>query len=115
MNEARKTISENIKKLCLINGVKQKDLAEYLGVSQASVSNWINCANSIDIENLVSLCHYFSVSLDQMYGLAPLTPSYELSEQESALIKVFRTVNSDGKELLIQIANDFSKSKILKQ
>lgn len=74
MGEIRKVIGENIKKICSLKGIRQVDIAEHMGVSQGSVSNWIKGTNSIDIENLAELCRFLGVSLDQIYGVSPLTP-----------------------------------------
>ena len=71
VGEIRKVIVENLKRICAEKNVKQVEIAEHLGVSQGSVSNWFKGTNSIDIENLAKLCEFLGVSLDQMYGAEP--------------------------------------------
>ena len=61
LGEIRKVIGENIKKICSLKGIRQVDIAEHMGVSQGSVSNWIKGTNSIDIENLAELCVFLGV------------------------------------------------------
>lgn len=110
MGEIRKTIGENIKKLCSLKGVKQANLAEHLNVSQGAVSNWIKGTNSIDIEKLAELCRYLGVSLDQIYGVTPIEPDVMLSRDEASLLAMYRIMNDAGKKLLIDSAKAFSSS-----
>lgn len=108
MGETRKIIGENIKKIAALKGIRQVDIAEHMGVSQGSVSNWIKGTNSIDIENLAELCRFLGVSLDQIYGVSPLTPEVTLSNDETELISLFRSLNSNGRELFLNTARTFA-------
>lgn len=99
MGEIRKIIGENIKKIAALKGIRQVDIAEHMGVSQGSVSNWIKGTNSIDIENLAELCRFLGVSLDQIYGVAPITPEVTLSGEETELVSLFRMLNAEGRNL----------------
>jgi transcriptional regulator with XRE-family HTH domain len=110
MGEVRKTIGENIKKLCSLRGIKQVELAEHLNVSQGAVSNWIKGTNSIDIEKPAELCRYLGVSLDQIYGVAPIEADVTLSQDEASLLAMYRIMNDTGKKLLIDSAKAFSCS-----
>lgn len=108
MGEIRKVIGENIKKVCALKGIRQVDIAEHMSVSQGSVSNWIKGVNSIDIENLAELCMYLGVSLDQIYGVAPITPDVSLSAEETDLIGLFRSMNRNGRDMLLSTAHAFA-------
>lgn len=108
MGEIRKRIGENIKKICALKGIRQIEIAEHMGVTQGCVSNWIKGTNSIDIENLAELCAFLGVSLDQIYGVAPITPEVTLSQEESDLIGIFRSMNRAGRDMLIASARAFS-------
>ncbi|MDD3881929.1 MAG: helix-turn-helix transcriptional regulator [Eubacteriales bacterium] len=110
MGEIRKVIGKNIKEICALKGIRQVEIAEHLNVSQGSVSNWIKGTNSIDIENLAELCRFIGVSLDQIYGVAPLAPTVSLSKEETELLAVYRSLNSSGRELLLGSARAFSES-----
>ncbi len=108
MGEIRKTIGENIKKICALKGIRQVEISEHMGVSQGSVSNWIKGVNSIDIENLAELCSFLGVSLDQIYGVVPITPDISLSQEETDLISFFRSMNRTGKDMLMNTARGFA-------
>lgn len=108
MGEIRKTVGENIKKVCQLKGIRQVDISEHMKVSQGTVSNWFKGTNSIDIENLAELCSFLGVSLDQIFGVAPLTPEVTLSQEETDLLSMFRALNSQGKDMLISTARAFA-------
>jgi len=108
MGEIRKKIGENIKKVCSLKGIRQVEISEYMGVSQGTVSNWFKGTNSIDIENLAKLCEYLGVSLDQIYGVAPLTPEVTLSQDETDLLSYYRTLNDDTKKALLNTGRAFA-------
>ncbi|MBR3503678.1 MAG: helix-turn-helix transcriptional regulator [Clostridia bacterium] len=108
MGEIRKTVGENIKKVCQLKGIRQVDISEHMKVSQGTVSNWFKGTNSIDIENLAELCSFLGVSLDQIFGVAPLTPEVTLSQEETDLLSMFRALNSQGKDMLMSTARAFA-------
>lgn len=107
MGEIRRTVGENIKKVCALKGIRQVEISEHMGVSQGTVSNWFKGTNSIDIENLAELCAFLGVSLDQIFGVSPMTPEVILSQEETDLLSMFRTFNQNGKDLIMNIAHAF--------
>lgn len=108
MGEIRQIIGENIRKICEMKGIKQIEIAEFMGISQGSVSNWMKGINSIDIENLARLCGFLGVTLNQVYGVDPITPEALLSAQENELLRLFRSLNKNGKSMLMSTARAFS-------
>ena len=115
MGEIRKIIGENIKKICSMKGIRQVDISERLAISQGSVSNWIKGTNSIDIENLAELCVFLGVSLDQIYGVAPITPEVSLSSVEKELLSLYRSMNETGRSLLLNTARTFAGNPGMKK
>ena len=115
MGEIRKVIGENIKKVCRLKGIRQIDIAEHMGVSQGSVSNWIKGTNSIDIENLAELCAYLGVSLDQIYGVEPIGKNDVLSGDESELIGYYRSVVPIGQQHIISTARMVAGNPTMKR
>lgn len=109
MGEIRKIIGENIKKICTLKNVRQVEIAEHMGVSQGSVSNWIKGTNSIDIENLAELCAFLGVSLDQIYGVAPMTPEVTLSQQETELLSSFRALNDSARQAALTVVTSLAQ------
>lgn len=62
-------LNERIKKLRILNGMSQVDLAARLGISKQSVSNWENDNIQPSIDMLLKLARLFSVSTDYLLGL----------------------------------------------
>ncbi len=56
-------------------GITQEELAEYIGVSKASVSKWETGQSYPDITFLPQLAAYFGISIDALMGYTPqMTP-----------------------------------------
>lgn len=52
-------------------GITQDELAEYIGVSKASVSKWETAATYPDITFLPRLAAFFDISIDELMGYEP--------------------------------------------
>lgn len=62
-------IGNTIKTLRLKKRVTQKQLAAYLGITDAAVSRWENGTGYPDIEMLPSIASYFTVTADELLGI----------------------------------------------
>ena len=49
-------------------GITQEDLAEYMGVSKASVSKWETATTYPDITLLPRLATFFNITIDELIG-----------------------------------------------
>ncbi len=63
------TIGENIRKLRRERDITQEGLAEMLGVTSQSVSQWENGRTAPDISQIAPLAHIFEVSADVILGI----------------------------------------------
>ena len=61
-------LNERIKELRISRGMSQVEIAEKLGVSKQSVSNWENDNIQPSIDMLIKISHLFSVSTDYLLG-----------------------------------------------
>ena len=61
-------LNKRIKQLRIERGLSQVDLAEKLGVSKQSISNWENDNIQPSIEMLLKISRVFSVSTDYLLG-----------------------------------------------
>lgn len=52
-------------------GITQDELAQYIGVSKASVSKWETAQSYPDITFLPQLATYFNISVDELIGYSP--------------------------------------------
>ncbi len=62
------SLSENIKKLRVQNGLNQVGLAKQLNVSKQCVSNWENDNVLPSVTMLLQIADFFGVSTDQLLG-----------------------------------------------
>ena len=97
MDKIINDIAKNIKKYRKLNGMTQKDLADYVGVSTAAVSNWETASNSIDIDVLFKVCDALGVPISLMTAS---DNDFELTYAEEHLINCFRS-SSDLTQLCV--------------
>jgi DNA-binding XRE family transcriptional regulator len=62
------TYKDRIRSLRKEAGINQDNLAQVIGVSRFSVSNWETGKHPPDANELVSLSEYFDVSVDYILG-----------------------------------------------
>ncbi len=62
-------LSENIKKLRILRGLSQVDIAKALHVSKQCVSNWESGNIQPSIDMLLKLAEFFNASTDFLLGL----------------------------------------------
>ncbi len=86
INIAR-VISENRK----LKGITQDELANYIGVSKASVSKWETSQSYPDITFLPQLASYFNISIDELMNYQP------------------QMTKEDIRNLYLRLSNDFSQ------
>ena len=99
MESIKKTVGENLKKVCKLKGIKNVDIANYMEVSPGSVSHWFKGDNFLDIDNLYKLCRYLNVSLDQVFGLDPIIVGV-LNNDENEILVAYRNANDDEKNMI---------------
>lgn len=68
MSEFKKVISYNLKELLLEHQMKQKDLADELGLSTSVVSKLVN-GESVSLDSLARLCCFFKLTLEELCTL----------------------------------------------
>lgn len=70
-------LSDNIIRLRRENKITQEELADFLGVTKASVSKWENAQSTPDILLLLQMAAYFDMTIDELIGYEP-----QLSKQQ---------------------------------
>ncbi|MBQ4116616.1 MAG: helix-turn-helix transcriptional regulator, partial [Clostridia bacterium] len=73
-------LGENIKKLRLAKELTQENLAEFLGVTSQSVSNWERGESYPDITTLPSIALFFDVSVDELLGVGKAVNEMKISK-----------------------------------
>lgn len=90
-------------------------LAQFIGVSDAAISNWENGVNEPKASYVIKLADYFQISTDELLGRENYaTGSIEivgekLTEDEEQLLKCYRSLDKDGQRAFLDIAGNLSK------
>lgn len=64
-------LAENIVRQRRIKGVTQEELADFIGVTKASVSKWETGTTTPDIQILPQIASFFDVTVDRLLGYEP--------------------------------------------
>lgn len=70
---------QNLRKLMRANHVRQRDLAEVLGVSEQAVSDKMHGRTNFTFKDANRLADYFEVSLDYLTGRSDYTKPLEVA------------------------------------
>ena len=114
---------DRLEALMAQKGVSKAQLATQAGISKTTVyAWWVSGWEGITLPRLRALCDYFGCSLDYLVngdGEEPTQPKLESSVQmvpgEQELLRIYRSLNSTGKELLMANAKAYDGNPELKQ
>ena len=67
------------------NGYSQNQIAEYLGTTRQTISNWENDKTIIDSHSLIRLADFYQISLDELCGRKKI-PVYKNSKTKSMIL-----------------------------
>lgn len=94
------------------NGVRQKELADFLNLSASTINGYVKNRRQPDANTLVRLASYFNTSTDYIYGLTsvkePFAASY--TAEERLLIHIYRSIPDDKKSLFLDTGRLFARS-----
>lgn len=102
MISIKKTVGENLRSVCRVKGIKNKDIADHVGVSESCVSNWLRGKNSFDVDNLYSICQFLNVSVDQIFGIAPIVYGV-LKPEENDILIAYRKADSGTRSSVLKL------------
>ena len=61
-------LGQNLKDIRIKNKYNQEDIAEQLGVTKQTISNWEKGKRTPDINHLIKLANIYQVTLDNLIG-----------------------------------------------
>lgn len=109
MTEVRERLRARIAETINNSDLTRKEIAEELGVSQVSISNWINGKNAPDFDTLVQFCNLFDVTLNAIFGMEPLDSNGKDTTKEE-LFRSYDQLNLTGRIKLADFADDLVAS-----
>lgn len=84
---------DNLIKLRYKLGIRQKDIASFLGYSKSAYSNIENCYRDIDIDTLIILSYIFDTSILFLLGIIPHNKT--LDKEDRKYIKTVYKLNEE--------------------
>lgn len=104
--------SDKFKELRKSRNLSQQQLADYLHTSKSSVNMYERGEREPGLEMLEAIADYFNVDMDYLLGKAEIAnkalfnkPPLKLpNADEQELIKIYRNVNQDGQDYIMQTA-----------
>ena len=93
-------LGQNLKDIRIKNKYNQEDIAEQLGVTKQTISNWEKGKRAPDIDYLVQLANIYNVTLDSLIGINKRTDDIELlniilnmeKEKKSQLLNFLKVI-----------------------
>ena len=107
-NNMNEIVSKNIKKLREAARMSQSQVAEYLNVTQANISQIENGARGVDLDQLERISNIFNVKMEEI--IKPI----DFSNNNPILSFRKKELDSDlisGINLLENFSNDYTLSK----
>jgi transcriptional regulator with XRE-family HTH domain len=83
------------------HGTRGVDLADRLGVKKQTVSCWRTGAASLSIDNLIGVCDYYNITLDDFVGRDD--GGNPEKKNENYIIMMYRLLDADGKAAVISM------------
>lgn len=65
---SREMVALNIKKYLNMHDKSQVQLANYLGITKAAVTNWVKGVTSPDINTITKICEFLDISVNDLFG-----------------------------------------------
>ncbi len=113
----KKKVKNRLKQLRLAAGLKQSDLAQIVGCSQQTISNYeTGFSNNLDAMVEEAIANYFSCTIDYLRGLSSIKNPEEYVNSEAAFLQkeFFRLgIVEEGEEISdeqLELFRDFIKA-----
>lgn len=109
-------IGDKIKELRKKSKITQAELSDSINIGQSTLANFENGKRTIPIDIIIQLAQFFNVSADYLLGLSTSPDAREaiygeqLSAEEKEIVEAYRTINADGKRILLGKALDLKLS-----
>ncbi|MCH5303627.1 MAG: helix-turn-helix transcriptional regulator [Ruminococcus sp.] len=98
---------ERLRALIEERNITQKELANKLNIAPSTVSSYAQSTREPDFETLKMIANYFNVTTDYLLGYKPSNSN--TTSQEDDLLRVFRDLSADQKEICLEQCKVFIK------
>lgn len=94
--------NEKLKNARKQKGLSQAELGKLLGVQAQTVGRWETGKSKPNLKTVNKLCDILNIPL---YSLISKDADYQLNYDEAFVIKKYRELNDDGKQMIINLLN----------
>lgn len=101
------SIGENLRTLLTERNMTQKELAQKLNIAPSTMGSYVQNAREPDSATLKAIAGYFQVSIDY---LLDYSPDLNQSTQERELLRIFRGLSPNQKEICIEQCRVFLRA-----
>lgn len=101
------SFGENLRVLLEKRNMTQKELAIRLNIAPSTMGNYVQNTREPDYATLKQLAGFFNVSIDY---LLDYTPSFAAASQEDELLRIFRSLTPDQKDICIEQCRVFVRA-----
>lgn len=115
MNE-QKMIIQYINNEIELQGIKQKDIANYIGMGEASLSKCLNGKQELTIQNLVDICRYLDIDFYNIFNEHIIHDTYNVEvifndrcSREAAI--ALQAINNDNAAFRIKKIQPLDKNR----
>ncbi len=92
-------ISKRIAELRIERQLNQRELAEQLGVSNGAIGMWETGKRQPDLDMIIKLASFFSVSIDYLLGYSDQR-SFYTDQEEAEFLELFRKLDTDNRDII---------------
>lgn len=95
----------------------QRKVAEDLHIARSTMNGYVKGKRQPDYETLIQIARYFDVSVDYLLGVTNIRKNAEgsLSMKEGDLVGIYRSLQADKQDLLLEQALLFKKHDLRQQ
>lgn len=105
-------MAHRILELLKENGYKPATFARKVGVAQSTFAEILNGTrdiNNVGVSKVIAIAKGFGVTTEYVMGV-PGAPKYPAEAMDEKLKQLFSQLNEEGKERLIELADDMVRS-----
>lgn len=99
-----------IKEAFRFSGLRQQQLADFLGVNKSVVSTWVGGRNTPDVEKMIKIGKFLNVNPAWLAGYDVPREEFKIDDNEIKLLKKLRLLNNDGLEKTKSYIDDLLES-----
>lgn len=101
---SKEVFAKNLRKYMESSGKTQKDMAEIVGVSTATFSEWINAKKYPRIDRIEIMANYFGIQKSDLIEEKTTAENSDgLTESHLKLLELAKGLPEDKAELLLQL------------